>query len=172
MARLVWPAAIFAAAALGFAALVLTPAVASDAQPGSSAAAAAATSYRLGSLVCHQQSVRSFRRGGVPMPVCARCTGLYAGAVAGSAAALGWMVAGRLRGRRCRTTLIRVRVVLVAGAVPTVLLWLGEHALGAAVPGWLRAGGALPLGASVAWLAGVASGGAVLPDRDRAPALD
>lgn len=172
MARLVWPAAISAAAALGFAALVLTPALATGAQPGSPAAAAAATSYRLGSLVCHQQSVRSFRLGGVPLPVCARCTGLYAGAVAGAAAALGWLITGRLRRRRCRTTLIRVRAVLVASAVPTVLLWLVEHALGAAVPGWLRAGGALPLGASVAWLAGVASGGAVLTDTDGAPALD
>ena len=37
--------------------------------------------YGFGQVVCHQRVDRSFLLGGVPLPVCARCTGIYAGAV-------------------------------------------------------------------------------------------
>src|SRR5438552_2016659 len=36
--------------------------------------------YAIGSLVCHQLPERSFHLESVPLPVCARCTGIYAGA--------------------------------------------------------------------------------------------
>lgn len=32
-----------------------------------------------GSAVCHQMAERSFIFGGMPLPVCARCTGIYSG---------------------------------------------------------------------------------------------
>ena len=41
--------------------------------------------YAAGSIVCHQIPERSFHIAGVQLPVCARCTGLYAGALAGVA---------------------------------------------------------------------------------------
>jgi hypothetical protein len=40
--------------------------------------------YGIGSVVCHQLSVRSFHLFAVQMPVCARCTGIYAGAAVAS----------------------------------------------------------------------------------------
>jgi uncharacterized membrane protein len=39
--------------------------------------------YRCFQLACHQQPERSFHASGFPLAVCARCTGLYAGALAG-----------------------------------------------------------------------------------------
>ncbi|MGH8188115.1 MAG: DUF2085 domain-containing protein, partial [Steroidobacteraceae bacterium] len=36
--------------------------------------------YAFGSVICHQRPERSFRIGLATLPVCARCTGLYAGA--------------------------------------------------------------------------------------------
>jgi hypothetical protein len=36
--------------------------------------------YSMGRVVCHQLPVRSFRLWGAALPVCARCTGIYAGA--------------------------------------------------------------------------------------------
>lgn len=40
----------------------------------------AAAVYGIGSIVCHQRPERSFHLFAVQMPVCARCTGIYAGA--------------------------------------------------------------------------------------------
>lgn len=39
--------------------------------------------YRGFALVCHQQGTRSFHWCGWPLAVCARCTGIYAGALLG-----------------------------------------------------------------------------------------
>src|SRR5262245_8437487 len=36
--------------------------------------------YGVGSLICHQRPERSFQLLATTMPVCARCTGIYAGA--------------------------------------------------------------------------------------------
>ncbi len=36
-----------------------------------------------GSIICHQDGGRSFSIGGVPLAVCSRCIGLYAGGVIG-----------------------------------------------------------------------------------------
>ena len=51
-------------------------------------ALAAALTYRAGGVVCHQDPDRSFHRGRMPLPVCARCTGLY-GAGGGGGGARG-----------------------------------------------------------------------------------
>ena len=44
---------------------------------------AAAVAYLLGSQICHQIAERSFHLAGAQLPVCARCTGIYAGFAAG-----------------------------------------------------------------------------------------
>ncbi len=43
--------------------------------------------YTLGSYICHQRPERSFWLEGSQLPVCARCLGVYAGAVVGSGVA-------------------------------------------------------------------------------------
>src|SRR4051794_2031081 len=45
--------------------------------------------YGLGSIVCHQLPARSFHLWAAQMPVCARCAGIYGGAVLGALSALG-----------------------------------------------------------------------------------
>src|SRR5688500_5253677 len=54
-----------------------------------------AAMYAAGALVCHQRPERSFYIEDAQLPVCARCFGLYAGALLGVVA---WAVAAGLRG--------------------------------------------------------------------------
>jgi hypothetical protein len=112
----------------------------------------AALVYLAGGAVCHQRADRSFHVWGVQMPVCARCTGIYAGAALGAAAA--GARAARRAGRRGRLTVARARTLLAAAAVPTLAAWLGEWAGVAAPSGMVRALGAVPLGAAAAWVVG------------------
>lgn len=164
MRRLVGAVAA-SALALGWAGwLALIPSLAGHADAGPAVVAAAAASYRLGGLVCHQQAGRSFHVGRVQLPVCARCTGLYAGAALGGAAAVAWLIVGRVRKRPSQARLSAVRRVIVLGALPTVLLWLGEHGLGMGIGGAVRASGALLLGATVWWFAVSLIGGARFTD--------
>jgi uncharacterized membrane protein len=102
--------------------------------------------YAVGSVVCHQLADRSFFIDGRQLPVCARCTGLYLGGVAGLAGWVAWKIA---RGWRPLgpSPRIAVRLMIVA-AVPTALslaagitgLWDGSN--------MTRAMLALPLGIS------------------------
>ena len=96
--------------------------------------------YRAFRYLCHQLPERSFHLGAAQLPVCARCFGLYVGAVAGAVAALRNRVTSR-------TTL---RALIVMAAVPTAVTWSAEmlglwHPLNAT-----RFVAALPLGAAVA----------------------
>lgn len=111
-------------------------------------------------MVCHQRPERSFHRNGVQYPVCARCLGLYVGAVAGVAV---WGVAGGLKARPkprvARFTAAHWKRLIIFVAAPTVLSVLTGFL------GWWdatnigRAALALPLGASVsALIAAVAAG--------------
>lgn len=97
--------------------------------------------YLAGSFVCHQIADRSFHVSGIQFPVCARCTGLYLGAVIGMAAVAmappAWL------------SFARARLLLIVTSIPTVLTvataWVGL---------WdpanrLRAVLALPLGFAV-----------------------
>jgi len=116
--------------------------------------------YAAGSMVCHQRPERSFHRHGVQYPVCARCLGLYAGAVVGFAL---WGVAsgaGSLPKRRAVWfTSVRWRNVISFVAAPTILSvatgfigwWDGSNAVRAAL--------ALPLGACIAGLIAAAAAG-------------
>jgi uncharacterized membrane protein len=105
--------------------------------------AGAAGLYLAGARICHQRPDRCFRIHGRPMPVCARCSGLYAGAAFAAPFALLW--AARLSGRRAR--------VLVAGAaLPTLIAWSLEMAGLAHPSNTARLVAALPLGFAAAWL--------------------
>src|SRR5690242_6632470 len=61
-------------------AIVAAPVAAHRAAAESPLAAAAGAVYLAGSIVCHQQARRSFHLEGIQLPVCARCSGIYAAA--------------------------------------------------------------------------------------------
>lgn len=102
--------------------------------------------YQFASGICHQRPERSFHLAGAPLPVCARCFGLY---LSGAIAAGGALLLGR-RGASAATR--TVRIVFAAAAAPTVLTVAAEW-LGLASPSNLaRALAGLPLGAAAGWL--------------------
>ena len=148
--------------------LVATP-VLSAAQPTRPAVWAAAVTYRAGAVICHQQDGRSIHVGGVRMPVCARCFGLYAGAAAGALVAAAWVLAA---GRPVRLSLTRWRLAAVACGLPTLAAWAGEHLAGLAVSGAARALLAVPLGAAVAAILTMWAGGAAFEDTAAASRLN
>jgi uncharacterized membrane protein len=97
----------------------------------------------VGALICHQRPDRSFFLEGRQVPVCARCTGLYAGAALAVPVAL--VTASAIAGNRART------IALVAG-LPTAITWSLEFAGLAHFSNATRFAAALPLGAAAAWL--------------------
>jgi uncharacterized membrane protein len=105
--------------------------------------AAALAMYSAGAEVCHQRPERSFHAGGVQLPVCARCTGLYVAAAAGGPLAL--LLAGGMSGSRART-------MATLAALPTLVTWSAEMAGVAHPSNMVRAVAALPLGFVAAWL--------------------
>jgi hypothetical protein len=161
-------ALLVAAATAGWACwLVVVPVIAAAA-PSRPSAWAGAVTYRAGAVICHQQDARSLHVGGVRMPVCARCFGLYAGGGAGAMLAAAWVCAAR---RPRRMPLARSRVVVVACALPTIAAWAGEHVAGLDVPGAARAALAFPLGAAVAAVVTLWAGGATFEDSSRTSKL-
>ncbi len=105
---------------------------------------AGAVVYGAGAIVCHQRPERSFTSAGRPLPVCARCTGLYVSALVSGAVAL--LFASR------PIAPVKARWLLAAAAAPTAITWAGElvgvmHPSNAA-----RAIAAIPLGAAAAWI--------------------
>jgi uncharacterized membrane protein len=96
-----------------------------------------------GALICHQRPERSFVVDGRQMAVCARCTGLYAGAAFAVPVAL--IAAASIASHRARW------IMLMAG-LPTLITWSLEFAGLAQFSNAIRFAAALPLGASAAWL--------------------
>ncbi len=131
---------VVVAGAVGWAViLVAAPYVLAQPEPTTAAALAATGTYFAASLVCHQQPARSFHPWGRKLPVCARCAGLYGGALVGFLF-LPWPAGAR-----------RTRGVIALAAVPTGVTFLLE-VVGLWDPGnVIRCVAALPLGASVAW---------------------
>ena len=161
-------AVIVAAAALAWVcALAAAPLVAAAAEAGPSAWAAA-LAYRAGSVICHQQDARSLHLGGVRMPVCARCAGLYAGGALGALAALTWVIGSAAP---VRLPLGRARAAALACGLPTLAAWAGEHLGGLSVPALARAVLGLPLGAAVAAIVTLWAGGAAFEDTPPGSAL-
>ncbi|MPZ16504.1 MAG: DUF2085 domain-containing protein [Luteitalea sp.] len=102
--------------------------------------------YVVGSFVCHQRPERSFHVHGSPVPVCARCLGLYAAAPIGLAAALGGLGLGLAR--------VSPRAGLLLAALPTVATLAVEWAAIAEPGNVARFAAALPLAAVGAYLIG------------------
>lgn len=149
---------LVAAALFWVAAILLAPLAIASSQGTLSLGAAGV--YAAGARVCHQRSDRCFWIHGRPMPVCARCTGLYAGAAIAGPLAL-FLSAG-LSSRRARLT-------VALAALPTVITWGIEFA-GLAHPSTsVRAIAALPLGFTVAWLVLATLGDGARPSQGRMP---
>lgn len=90
--------ALFAATLLWMGVLLAAPIVVAEGASRQSdrlSFRAAGAVYLFGRVICHQRPERSFHWHGVQLPVCARCFGLYAGAVVG--AGIGWSTALRRR---------------------------------------------------------------------------
>jgi uncharacterized membrane protein len=128
---------------------------------GSWLTAPAFVAYEVGARICHQRADRSFATMGMPWPVCARCTGLYAGAAAGAALAV--LFVSRRRGRAgiASRGIETYRAALVGAGLPTLVLWAAEWSGLAPVGNGLRFAAALPLGGLVAWVVALALGGNV-----------
>ncbi len=105
----------------------------------------AAGTYLVGAAVCHQRPERSFHVGGVRLPVCGRCTGLYLAAALG--VLVGFTVAGVRRTWRRRATEVDWRPWLLAAAVPTAVTLCAEWIGVWAPSNTARALSAAPLGA-------------------------
>ena len=99
--------------------------------------------FPIGRYICHQRPERSFVVHGQQMPVCARCTGLYVGALVG--APLAAIAATALAGARAR------RLIAIC-ALPTLTTWTLEFAGIASFSKAARFTAALPLGFAAAWL--------------------
>ena len=110
----------------------------------------AAILYAVGSRICHQLPERSFHLFTAQLPVCARCAGIYAGAATGSLL----MVSASLRERLFRWS---PRMVLLAGALPTMLTVILEWSGAWAGANDSRAAAGVPLGFAVACVVAMAA---------------
>ena len=163
---------LIAAAAASWACwLAAAPALAA-AQPSRQIVWAAAVTYRAGAVICHQKAARSLHVGGVRMPVCARCFGLYAGGAIGALLAAAWLFAPRTSGGVRNLPITRWRWMLIACGLPTLAAWASEHLWGLAVPGTARAILAIPLGAAISAVVTAWAGGATFDDTAHTSALD
>ena len=90
-----------------FGALPLATLAASEPRPSTAVYLGSFFVYLAGSVLCHQLPARSFFLWGVQMPVCARCTGIYAGAAVAALVAIG---ARRLRAEGASACLAEARV--------------------------------------------------------------
>ncbi len=120
----------------------------------------ALVAYALGGVVCHQIPGRSFHAGAVQMAVCARCTGIYAGAAA-SFLWQAWrerdrVAAGADAGSR-HDRVLAARLWLFGGMLPTLMTVGLEYAGLWQTSNSMRAAAGVPLGATVALVAGRAA---------------
>ena len=126
-------------ASLFWLAAILAAPHALHAEAGAPVRLGAGTIYLAGRVVCHQRPERSFVAAGHPLPVCARCTGIYA------AVPLACLLAVALpagRGRRLWAWAGTPRGILVA-ALPTAASVAVEWITGWTDPGLRAATGAM-----------------------------
>ena len=162
-------AALVAASAAWAVLLVAAPFLASRAHASPIASALIVAVYGIGSLVCHQLPERSYQLWAAQMPVCARCAGLYAGAVIGAVASASRTArAARpsssnavqrfspakapAAGTQGFSPAGRARVALALAAAPTLLTLIAEWTTGRMPPHAVRAAAGVPIGLVVAWL--------------------
>jgi uncharacterized membrane protein len=99
--------------------------------------------YQGAGLICHQRPERSFHVGGVQLPVCGRCLGLYVSGACG--AVIAWFASRR-------NSIKGARLALAVAAIPTALTVPLEFAGLMHPTNFVRAVSALPLGAAAAWI--------------------
>jgi hypothetical protein len=144
-------------------ALPLASLAASAPHPSSAVYLCSLLVYLTGSLLCHQLPERSFHLWGAQMPVCARCTGIYAGAAI--AAVLATLTArvvrrtssGRHRflgaaQRATREGGSRAKLGLAVAVLPTVVTLVYEWTTGQTPANWIRAAAGAPIGVVAAWI--------------------
>jgi uncharacterized membrane protein len=103
--------------------------------------------YGIGSAVCHQNPARSFHLWAAQMPVCARCTGIYAGAAIAAIVGLTFARPARLYDSDAPLT---PRTVVALAAIPTVATLAYEWTTGTTPSNSIRAAAGACLGAAVA----------------------
>lgn len=129
----------------------------------------ALSAYALGHVICHQLPLRSFHLWGASLPVCARCTGIYAGAALAAMAAMvrpntsvrltpdatdGITATHGIHTDGITYTAVRARQWLLVALVPTAITLVYEWTTGVMPANWIRALAGLPLGAAVTWMIG------------------
>jgi hypothetical protein len=160
-----------------FGALPLATLAASEPHSSSAVYLCSVFVYLAGSVLCHQIPARSFFLWGSQMPVCARCTGIYAGAAVSALMAIG---ARRLRAEGASACLAEARVdveraeagrlqpsgrrspkgfalhgarsALFVAVVPTAATLVYEWTTGQTPANWIRAAAGVPIGVVVAWI--------------------
>ena len=139
-------------AAIGWAALLpLATFAASRPQSTAGSFGLAFLVYGLGSVICHQLPTRSFQLWATQLPICARCTGIYAGGAIAALVEIGG-VTGLTSRRDTHPTPVRARAVLFVAALPRVATLVFEWTTGQPPSNVLRALAGVPLGATCVWL--------------------
>jgi len=107
--------------------------------------------YGAGSVVCHQLPERSFILWSAQWPVCARCTGIYAGAAVAAIFATVRLKRIRLRPDTTQAgfTSQQARLMLAVAAAPTALTLAYEWTTGTTPSNAVRALSGAPLGAAI-----------------------
>jgi uncharacterized membrane protein len=146
-----WPQRLLCAGAIGWAVLIPSAAVAAGSASGAPIVGLlAAVPYVVGAVICHQQAARSFAIWSQQLPVCARCTGIYAGAAVIAVVA----TFRRLRHDNPRKVAQRFSAArtLAFAALPTAATLAYEWSTSTAPSNVIRAIAGFPLGAAVAWV--------------------
>jgi uncharacterized membrane protein len=134
----------FITASIAWAVLLpIAPFAASRPSPAPAWYALAFAMYAAGSFICHQMPARSYHLWAAQMPVCARCTGLYAGAALG-------VVLCVASGFRSTIATWHARLLLAGAALPTAVTLAYEWTTGVAPSNTIRALAGAPLGAAIA----------------------
>jgi hypothetical protein len=166
-------AAFVAASVVWAALLVAVPFLASRDHASGPASLLIVAVYAIGGFVCHQLPARSYQLWSAQMPVCARCAGIYFGAVLGAIAA-SFRTAEAVRHNRpevaqgfppslrfgeARRSATRgggspasVRFLLALAAAPTIATLVYEWTTGVMPAHAVRAAAGAAIGAAVAWV--------------------
>lgn len=129
--------------------LVAAPTLAARAPRAGPARMAAGLVYAAGSVVCHQRAERSFSIGGSPMPVCARCAGIYLGALAVGSLMVLLDPRGHLRPVSHLARRTRGRSLLLIGLLPNLLTLAYEWSIHLTPANSVRSAAGVALGAAV-----------------------